>query len=166
MTGRVFLSLPCIVTCGSNADVAMNWCENTACPSDCAQANQENCCLHHVNVHSCPEEDVRFGLCPPWVPSDGEFYTHSTVMCGSALHSNWTAEVSSYNGTLRKNVWATCREVIMVPLGVGYNSVYQLYLPIKSWGHMRPCIKKYHNIWICWKCFHQGGQFYYMNDDL
>lgn len=80
----------------SNNTAAKGWCEDTQCPTDCSSANQENCCLHHVNVHSCPEDEVRFGLCPPWLPSDGEFYTHSQVTCGSSLKVNWTAEVSKF----------------------------------------------------------------------
>ena len=39
----------------------MNWCHNTKCPAP-NEANMENCCLHHVNVHSCPQEHVSFIL--------------------------------------------------------------------------------------------------------
>ncbi|XP_067931883.1 atrial natriuretic peptide receptor 1-like [Watersipora subatra] len=78
----------------SNGTVAQEWCEQQQCPEECAEATQDNCCLHHVNVHSCPVDEVKFGLCPPWIPADGNFYTHSAVNCGSALITNWTAKFS------------------------------------------------------------------------
>lgn len=39
---------------GANAEA---WCHNTPCPT-ANKAKKENCCLHHVNVHSCPESQV------------------------------------------------------------------------------------------------------------
>ncbi|KAK7489046.1 hypothetical protein BaRGS_00019707 [Batillaria attramentaria] len=76
---------------------AQAWCESTTCPSDPSLADQTNCCVHHVNVHSCPmaETDlVTNGLCGPWIPAQGSIFTHSDVMVGSVLAGNWTSVIS------------------------------------------------------------------------
>ncbi|CAD5113472.1 DgyrCDS2637 [Dimorphilus gyrociliatus] len=76
--------------------IAQKWCENTACPDDSKAANQENCCIHHVNVHSCPLAEVELvknGLCGPWIPSSGSIFTHSKVMIGSSSIREWTSQI-------------------------------------------------------------------------
>ncbi len=55
------------------------WCHTTDCPSEVTLATEVNCCIHHVNVHSCPVALVRNGLCGPWIPPEGSIFTHSQV---------------------------------------------------------------------------------------
>lgn len=38
----------------SNAAAAKKFCEEQECPSNWKDANGENCCVHHANIHSCP----------------------------------------------------------------------------------------------------------------
>ncbi|XP_046566665.1 LOW QUALITY PROTEIN: atrial natriuretic peptide receptor 1-like [Haliotis rubra] len=79
----------------SNAGDAETWCRTAVCP-DPSAANTENCCIHHVNVHSCPldEKDiVNNGLCGPWIPSSGDIFTHSVVMVGPVDVGNWTSTI-------------------------------------------------------------------------
>lgn len=73
----------------SNANDAKDWCETTKCPAPSA-ATQENCCIHHMNLHSCPLTDITNGLCGPWIPARGQIITHSEVLVGNALVGNWT----------------------------------------------------------------------------
>lgn len=68
---------------------AMNWCENVICPSSSTSANVTNCCIHHVNVHSCPKEKT--SVCGPWLKHDGTTYTHSAVLIGPVNQINWTS---------------------------------------------------------------------------
>ncbi|KAK3547651.1 hypothetical protein QTP86_026315 [Hemibagrus guttatus] len=37
-----------------DADEARRFCEQHECPSNWRDANDENCCIHHANIHSCP----------------------------------------------------------------------------------------------------------------
>ncbi|XP_041357474.1 atrial natriuretic peptide receptor 1-like [Gigantopelta aegis] len=79
----------------SNATEAEDWCKNTICPLP-KDATQENCCIHHVNVHSCPLDNtalVQNGLCGPWIPPHGSIFTHSEVHVGPVDHGNWTSGV-------------------------------------------------------------------------
>lgn len=41
-----------------NGSEAKKFCLNHDCPEDPEDANEENCCLHHINVHSCARESV------------------------------------------------------------------------------------------------------------
>ena len=75
----------------SDPVLAQDWCETTTCPGP-SSATQENCCIHHMNIHSCPLEDesITNGLCGPWIPAKGQIITHSDVLVGNALVGNWT----------------------------------------------------------------------------
>lgn len=33
---------------------ARRFCEHHECPNNWKDANGENCCIHHANIHSCP----------------------------------------------------------------------------------------------------------------
>ncbi|KAK3089985.1 hypothetical protein FSP39_008227, partial [Pinctada imbricata] len=74
----------------STAATAQSWCENTACPA-AASATGSNCCVHHVNVHSCPL--AKTSLCGPWIPDDGQVFTHSDVLVGPIQQGNWTSHI-------------------------------------------------------------------------
>lgn len=37
-----------------NAEAARQFCEHHECPASWKDANEENCCIHHANIHSCP----------------------------------------------------------------------------------------------------------------
>lgn len=37
-----------------NAEAAQWFCEQHDCPDSWKDANEENCCIHHANIHSCP----------------------------------------------------------------------------------------------------------------
>ncbi|KAK3089141.1 hypothetical protein FSP39_001199 [Pinctada imbricata] len=76
----------------SNASEAQRWCETTVCPAS-KDANQENCCVHHFNLHSCPLNDVSNRLCGPWISPDGETFTHSSASVGPVTRGNWTSVV-------------------------------------------------------------------------
>lgn len=77
--------------------VAKAWCANQKCPSHSKDANQGNCCIYHVNVHSCPLAEVdlvKNGLCGPWIPASGSIFTHSEVLIGSSAITEWTSHIS------------------------------------------------------------------------
>lgn len=38
----------------SNATAAKEFCEEHECPASWKDANRENCCVYHANIHSCP----------------------------------------------------------------------------------------------------------------
>ncbi|KAL7988638.1 hypothetical protein Chor_007557, partial [Crotalus horridus] len=38
----------------SDAKCAKKFCEEQECPPNWKDANEENCCVHHANIHSCP----------------------------------------------------------------------------------------------------------------
>ncbi|KAL4235759.1 hypothetical protein ACF0H5_004151 [Mactra antiquata] len=78
---------------GNLADsaAAKTWCETQACPASSGDANKANCCIYHVNVHSCPQDDS--GVCGPWLKHDGETYTHSAVLVGPVDKGNWTSVI-------------------------------------------------------------------------
>lgn len=81
--------------------MARDWCETTRCPQSSSDAFQDNCCIHHVNVHTCPlgkSDRVQNGLCGPWIPASGDIFTHSEVLVGNSLVSNWSSHVGGlYN---------------------------------------------------------------------
>ncbi|KAI8510211.1 hypothetical protein Bbelb_126390 [Branchiostoma belcheri] len=77
-----------------NATEAKTWCHDHPCPDQWRKATQENCCVYHVNVHSCPQESLSEGpdnICGPWIPDDGEIFTHTVAMAGQADVVNWTS---------------------------------------------------------------------------
>uniref|UniRef100_A0A8W8NHD2 Guanylate cyclase n=1 Tax=Magallana gigas TaxID=29159 RepID=A0A8W8NHD2_MAGGI len=73
---------------------AQQWCETTVCP-DKASALEENCCIHHFNMHSCPANrgEMSNNLCGPWIPASGDIYTHSQASVGPPTQGNWTSHV-------------------------------------------------------------------------
>lgn len=77
----------------SDGPTAQTWCETTSCPS-AATATADNCCVHHVNVHSCPKAKTSF--CGPWIPHDGQVFTHSEVLVGPVQTGNWTSYVPGF----------------------------------------------------------------------
>ncbi|OWF42108.1 Atrial natriuretic peptide receptor 1 [Mizuhopecten yessoensis] len=72
----------------SDASLAQQWCETTTCPT-VSLAAQDNCCVHHMNIHSCPM-DGNLDVCGPWIPPNGQVFTHSNVLVGSSAQENWT----------------------------------------------------------------------------
>lgn len=38
----------------SNASEAKRFCLEHECPSNWNNANEDNCCVYHANIHSCP----------------------------------------------------------------------------------------------------------------
>ncbi|XP_060558580.1 atrial natriuretic peptide receptor 1-like [Ruditapes philippinarum] len=77
----------------TSAAQAKTWCETTVCPA-ASSATTTNCCVWHVNVHSCPLEDTVGGLCGPWIQPSGATFTHSEVIVGDINTGNWTSEVA------------------------------------------------------------------------
>ncbi|CAH1242817.1 NPR2 [Branchiostoma lanceolatum] len=75
-----------------NATVAKDWCHHHPCPA-AWKSTQDNCCVYHVNVHSCPQESLEGSekICGPWIPDDGEIFTHTIAMAGQADVVNWTS---------------------------------------------------------------------------
>ncbi|XP_052776488.1 atrial natriuretic peptide receptor 1-like [Mya arenaria] len=73
---------------------AKNWCETTVCPAMVKHANKDNCCIYHVNVHSCPLDQTVAGLCGPWILPSGGTFTHSDVLVGPVDKGNWTSYVA------------------------------------------------------------------------
>ncbi|XP_071799685.1 atrial natriuretic peptide receptor 1-like isoform X2 [Asterias amurensis] len=73
---------------------AKKWCHNTKCPEK-SDAKDHNCCLHHVNVHSCPSNMLNGGgICGPWVPPDGDIFTHTESQVDSLNHTEWSTVVA------------------------------------------------------------------------
>ncbi|XP_035166892.1 atrial natriuretic peptide receptor 1-like [Oxyura jamaicensis] len=78
----------------SNATAAREFCEEHECPPSWKDANGENCCVHHANIHSCPLAFMgRGGICGPWIPDDGQIFTHTLSTAGKMSQRNWTAKV-------------------------------------------------------------------------
>ncbi|XP_078385370.1 atrial natriuretic peptide receptor 1 isoform X3 [Cetorhinus maximus] len=78
----------------ANPTEAKAFCEDTECPSDWKNANEDNCCVHHANIHSCPLAFmVKGGICGPWIPDDGQIVTHTISTAGKISQINWTAKV-------------------------------------------------------------------------
>ncbi|XP_065261995.1 atrial natriuretic peptide receptor 2-like [Emys orbicularis] len=78
----------------SNAAAAKKFCEEQECPSNWKDANGENCCVHHANIHSCPLAFMgKGGICGPWIPDDGQIFTHTLSTAGKMSQTNWTAKV-------------------------------------------------------------------------
>ncbi|XP_074669735.1 atrial natriuretic peptide receptor 1-like [Strix aluco] len=78
----------------SNATAAKKFCEEHECPASWKDANGENCCVYHANIHSCPLAFMgRGGICGPWIPDDGQIFTHTLSTAGKMSQRNWTAKV-------------------------------------------------------------------------
>ncbi|XP_064032721.1 atrial natriuretic peptide receptor 2-like [Pogoniulus pusillus] len=78
----------------SNAAAAKEFCEEHECPASWKDADEENCCVHHANIHSCPLAFMgRGGICGPWIPDDGQIFTHTLSTAGKMSQRNWTAKV-------------------------------------------------------------------------
>ncbi|XP_044535181.1 atrial natriuretic peptide receptor 1-like [Gracilinanus agilis] len=78
----------------SNVAAAKKFCEDVECPANWKEANGENCCVHHANIHSCPLAFmVSSGICGPWIPDDGQIFTHTLSAVGKMTQRNWTAKV-------------------------------------------------------------------------
>jgi len=60
-----------------NVTRANEFCYHERC-NDASNAGVDNCCVHHINIHSCPMESVEAAgdVCGPWIP-DGGVYTHT-----------------------------------------------------------------------------------------
>ncbi|XP_072172887.1 atrial natriuretic peptide receptor 1-like [Diadema setosum] len=81
-----------IFTQFKTGEEARAWCHNTRCPS-ASEATLDNCCLYHVNVHSCPKDELD-GVCGPWVPPNGDIFTHTESEVDSLNHSEWETAVA------------------------------------------------------------------------
>eukprot|EP00079_Xenopus_tropicalis_P034867 XP_017948638.1 PREDICTED: atrial natriuretic peptide receptor 2-like [Xenopus tropicalis] len=78
----------------SNASDAKNFCENKECPADWKYATEDNCCIYHANIHSCPLAFMtQRGICGPWIPDDGKIVTHTVSQAGKMSQLNWTSKV-------------------------------------------------------------------------
>ncbi|XP_039199384.1 atrial natriuretic peptide receptor 2-like [Crotalus tigris] len=78
----------------SDAKCAKKFCEEQECPPNWKDANEENCCVHHANIHSCPLAFMaKGGICGPWIPDDGQIFTHTVSTAGKMTQTNWTAKV-------------------------------------------------------------------------
>ncbi|XP_053159133.1 atrial natriuretic peptide receptor 1-like isoform X2 [Hemicordylus capensis] len=78
----------------SDAAAAKKFCEEQECPPNWKDANGENCCVHHANIHSCPLAFMgKGGICGPWIPDDGQIFTHTMSTAGKMTQTNWTAKV-------------------------------------------------------------------------
>ncbi|KAM8960519.1 atrial natriuretic peptide receptor 1-like [Pelodytes ibericus] len=78
----------------SDAASAKKFCEEQECPSNWKDANGENCCVHHANIHSCPMSFMgKGGICGPWIPDDGQIFTHTISTSGKMTQGNWSAKV-------------------------------------------------------------------------
>ncbi|KAL0149955.1 hypothetical protein M9458_054614, partial [Cirrhinus mrigala] len=75
---------------------ARRFCEQHECPTDWKDANGENCCIHHANIHSCPMgfmKQAEERICGPWIPDDGRIFTHTISTSGKMTQTNWSAKV-------------------------------------------------------------------------
>ncbi|RMB94695.1 hypothetical protein DUI87_28807 [Hirundo rustica rustica] len=79
----------------SNATAAKEFCEEHECPARWKDANGDNCCVYHANIHSCPLAFMaKGGICGPWIPDDGQIFTHTLSTAGKMSQRNWTAKVN------------------------------------------------------------------------
>ncbi|XP_044135411.1 atrial natriuretic peptide receptor 2-like [Bufo gargarizans] len=78
-----------------DAESAKRFCEEQECPANWKDANGENCCIHHANIHSCPISFMgNGGICGPWIPDDGQIFTHTLSVSGQMTQGNWSAKVA------------------------------------------------------------------------
>ncbi|XP_033118630.1 uncharacterized protein LOC117118219 [Anneissia japonica] len=76
----------------SSIALAKEFCYNVSCPAE--DQNTDNCCLHHVNVHSCPQDEIKGTICGPWIPPNGEIFTHTQEEVGNLASPVWTTDVA------------------------------------------------------------------------
>uniref|UniRef100_A0A8C1H8S5 Guanylate cyclase n=1 Tax=Cyprinus carpio carpio TaxID=630221 RepID=A0A8C1H8S5_CYPCA len=77
-----------------NASEAKRFCLEHECPTNWNNANEDNCCVYHANIHSCPLAlMVSGGICGPWIPDDGEIVTHTVSKAGKMSQLLWTSKV-------------------------------------------------------------------------
>ncbi|XP_030062588.1 retinal guanylyl cyclase 2 [Microcaecilia unicolor] len=82
----------------SNASKAKAFCEEADCPLEGKDATEDNCCVYHANIHSCPLEFmVSQTICGPWVPDDGKIVTHTVSQAGKMTHKYWSSKVVLIN---------------------------------------------------------------------
>ncbi|XP_051800321.1 atrial natriuretic peptide receptor 1-like [Acanthochromis polyacanthus] len=85
----------------TNAVEAQKFCEHHDCPTNWKDANGENCCIHHANIHSCPLGHMTSeSICGPWIPDDGKIFTHTISTSGKMTQTNWTAKVVLFHAGL------------------------------------------------------------------
>ncbi|KAI5609296.1 atrial natriuretic peptide receptor 2-like, partial [Silurus asotus] len=80
----------------TDAVEARHFCEEQECPNNWKDANGENCCIHHANIHSCPMGYMKAAeerICGPWIPDDGKIFTHTISTSGKMTQTNWSAKV-------------------------------------------------------------------------
>nr|XP_057922974.1 atrial natriuretic peptide receptor 1-like isoform X2 [Doryrhamphus excisus] len=78
----------------ANAEDARRFCEYHECPANWKDADGENCCIHHANIHSCPLGYMTSeSICGPWIPDDGKIFTHTISTSGKMTQTNWSAKV-------------------------------------------------------------------------
>uniref|UniRef100_W5MED8 Guanylate cyclase n=1 Tax=Lepisosteus oculatus TaxID=7918 RepID=W5MED8_LEPOC len=78
----------------SNASEAKRFCHEHECPENWNSANENNCCVYHANIHSCPLAFMRqSGICGPWIPDDGKIVTHTVSQAGKMTQLYWTSKV-------------------------------------------------------------------------
>ncbi|MBN3297124.1 ANPRB protein, partial [Amia calva] len=78
----------------SNASEAKRFCNEHDCPANWKNANADNCCIYHANIHSCPLAFMRAGgICGPWIPDDGKIVTHTVSQAGKMSQELWTSKV-------------------------------------------------------------------------
>ncbi|KAM4642158.1 atrial natriuretic peptide receptor 2-like [Discoglossus pictus] len=78
----------------SNASEAKRFCEELECPEEWKHATEENCCIYHANIHSCPLAYMKSnGICGPWIPDDGKIVTHTVSKAGKMTQQIWTSKV-------------------------------------------------------------------------
>ncbi|KAI2649376.1 Atrial natriuretic peptide receptor 2 [Labeo rohita] len=98
-----YICMVCFVACvfgwhdlDNNPAEARRFCEQHECPTDWKDANGENCCIHHANIHSCPMgfmKQAEERICGPWIPDDGRIFTHTISTSGKMTQTNWSAKV-------------------------------------------------------------------------
>ncbi|XP_053716281.1 atrial natriuretic peptide receptor 1-like [Synchiropus splendidus] len=77
-----------------SAEEARRFCEHHDCPANWKDADGDNCCIHHANIHSCPLVHMTSdSICGPWIPDDGKIFTHTISTSGKMTQTNWTAKV-------------------------------------------------------------------------
>ncbi|CAJ1048421.1 atrial natriuretic peptide receptor 1-like [Xyrichtys novacula] len=77
-----------------DAAAARRFCEHLDCPAHWKDADGENCCIHHANIHSCPLGYMTSdSICGPWIPDDGKIFTHTISTAGKMTQRDWTAKV-------------------------------------------------------------------------
>ncbi|XP_073541664.1 atrial natriuretic peptide receptor 2-like [Phyllobates terribilis] len=91
---RLFPARSMHVYCARDAELAKRFCEAQECPANWKDANGDNCCIHHANIHSCPMAFMgKGGICGPWIPDDGQIFTHTLSTSGQMTQGNWSAKV-------------------------------------------------------------------------